>query len=132
MYHSSMNKVIEPEQQEQADTTIFSVLHAARVLEDKVEEALAKAGLSTPKYSVLTALVETGEPVSLSDLASRLSCVRSNMTQLVDRLEADGLVRRVPDPSDRRSVRAAITDQCRTRQSEGAVEVARLHREFSS
>ena len=33
------------------------------------------------------------------------------MTQLVDRLEADGLVRRVADPTDRRSVKAEITDE---------------------
>jgi len=35
--------------------------------------------------------------------------VRSNITQLVDRLEKDGLVRRRSDPDDRRSVRAALT-----------------------
>ena len=35
--------------------------------------------------------------------------MKSNVTQLVDRLEAEQLVRRVPDPSDRRSVRAEIT-----------------------
>lgn len=112
--------------------SIWAVLHAAHALEDKVEDALSKAGLSTPKYSVLNALVETGEALSLSDLAARLSCVRSNMTQLVDRLEAEGLVKRVSDPHDRRAVKAAITDEGRTRYEAGAVEVEQLHKDFAA
>ena len=87
-------------------TAIFSLLHAAHVLEDRVEASLETVGLSLPKYSVLSELVKSGTSVSLSELATRLSCVRSNMTQLVDRLEADGVVRRVDDPSDRRAVKA--------------------------
>jgi DNA-binding MarR family transcriptional regulator len=112
--------------------SIWAVLHAAHTLEDRVEEALGRAGLSTPKYSVLNALVETGEALSLSDLAARLSCVRSNMTQLVDRLEADGLVRRVSDPHDRRAVRAAITDEGRAKYEAGALELETLHEMFSA
>ena len=114
------------------DTAIVSVLHAAHALEAKLENALSKAGLSSPKYSVLAALVDEGGPVSLSELASRLSCVRSNMTQLVDRLEADGLVRRVSDPGDRRSVKAAITEAGQARHDAGAKEMARLHEEFAA
>ena len=104
MYHSSMNDRAETSAGKAPDTTIFSLLHAAHALEDRVEAALENAGLSTPKYSVLSALVAAGEPLSLSELASRLSCVRSNMTQLVDRLESEELVRRVDDPKDRRVV----------------------------
>jgi DNA-binding MarR family transcriptional regulator len=81
---------------------------------------------------VLSALVTTGGPLSLSELANRLSCVRSNMTQLVDRLEADGLVRRVDDPSDRRAVKALITDEGSRRQAAGAAEVEKLHQEFTA
>ena len=117
---------------ESSDTTIFSLLHAAHALEDKLEETLNKVGLSTPKYSVLNELSSAGNPLSLSDLAARLSCVRSNMTQLVDRLEGDGLVKRVDDPADRRGVKAAITDEGRARHAAGAAEVARLHEDFGA
>lgn len=117
---------------ESPDTTIFSLLHAAQALEDKLEETLNKVGLSTPKYSVLNELSSAGSPLSLSDLAARLSCVRSNMTQLVDRLEGDGLVKRVDDPSDRRGVKAAITAEGQARHSAGAAEVARLHEDFAA
>jgi DNA-binding MarR family transcriptional regulator len=115
-----------------SDSTIFSLLHAAHALEDKLEGALNVAGLSTPKFSVLNELSSAGTPLSLSDLAARLSCVRSNMTQLVDRLEADRLVKRVDDPRDRRGVKAAITDEGRVRHAAGAAEVARLHEEFAA
>jgi len=114
------------------ETTIFSLLHAAHALEDRLEGALAAVELSSPKYSVLTELVGSDKPLSLGELASRLSCVRSNMTQLVDRLETDGLVKRVDCPTDRRSVNAAITELGRTRQQAGAKALAALHREFSA
>src|SRR5437588_4095746 len=133
MYHSSMkDSRTLSDKETSSDTTIFSLLHAAHALEDRVEVTLEKAGLSTPKFSVLSALEANGEPLSLSELATRLSCVRSNMTQLVDRLESEGLVRRVDDPADRRSVKAALTERGRGRQDDGAREIERLHREFSA
>jgi DNA-binding MarR family transcriptional regulator len=115
-----------------ADLSIFALLHAAHALEDKVEATLDRVGLSMPKYSVLSELVSSDTPLSLSELASRLSCVRSNMTQLIDRLEADHLVRRIDDPADRRAVKADITDEGKKRQAAGASEIARLHEEFAA
>lgn len=108
-----------------------SILHAARAIEDRIESALGEVGLSMAKHSALTKLEEAGRPVTLSELAEMLSCVRSNITQLVDRLESDGFVRRVADPSDRRSVRAELTDLGRSKQSEGLVELAKVQQEIS-
>jgi DNA-binding MarR family transcriptional regulator len=93
-----------------------------------MEAALGEAGLSGAKFSVLSELVRSGEELPLSELANRLACVRSNMTQLVDRLEADGLVRRVADPNDRRSVKAQITQEGERRQADGAQRVEELER----
>src|ERR1041384_8223220 len=116
---------------ETADRSIFSLLHAAHALEAKVESALERAQLSSPKFAMLTELVENDKPLSLSELAAKLSCVRSNMTQLVDRLEAEGLVRRVQCPNDRRSVKAEITEEGRARQAAGAAEIAAYSNEHS-
>ncbi|MDB4878039.1 MAG: yusO 1 [Gemmatimonadetes bacterium] len=134
MYCSFMNNVgvVTAAEAKSGDTTIFSLLHAARTLEEKLETALGTAGLSGPKFAVLSELVSSDVPLSLSELAARLSCVRSNMTQLVDRLESDALVRRVDCPNDRRAVKAEITEVGRTRQAAGAEAVARLHEEFSA
>jgi DNA-binding MarR family transcriptional regulator len=101
-------------------------LQTAQAIERRLDEVLEAVELSTPKYSALTKLAEAGEPLALSELAARLTCVRSNITQLVDRLEADGLVRRVEDPKDRRCVRATLTPLGRERQAAGAVRVQAL------
>jgi DNA-binding MarR family transcriptional regulator len=116
----------------QPTTHLTAILETAHALEAKLESALDEAGLSSAKYSVLSELVRAGEPLPLSELAARLSCVRSNMTQLVDRLEADGLVRRVACPTDRRSVKAEITEEGQKRQSDGAQRVEKLDRELAS
>jgi DNA-binding MarR family transcriptional regulator len=75
-----------------ADDTMFLLMHAAGTIEKRLEDALAGVGLSLAKFGALTFLVRAGEPLSLSECAAKMTCVRSNITQLVDRLEADGLV----------------------------------------
>jgi DNA-binding MarR family transcriptional regulator len=110
---------------------MISLLGAAHALEKRWEEALAQVGLSAPKYGVMTYLVEAGEPLSLSQIAERMTCVRSNVTQLIDRLEAEGLVQRVEDPNDRRAVRAALTPLGVKQQAAGRVEVEKVQKEIS-
>jgi DNA-binding MarR family transcriptional regulator len=130
LYYSYMNGSADSAPDE--GMVMFSFLSAAHALEDRLDTALAETGLSMPKLTVLTHLVEAENPVALSALADRLSCVRSNITQLVDRLEADGLVRRVADPSDRRSVRAALTPLGRDRQAAGARKLATVQGAFTA
>jgi DNA-binding MarR family transcriptional regulator len=89
------------------------------MIQDRLESALEPTGLSLAKLGALRHLAEANEPLALGQLAEKIACVKSNVTQLVDRLEADQLVRRVPDPSDRRSVRAEITDEGRARYEAG-------------
>jgi DNA-binding MarR family transcriptional regulator len=92
---------------------VFQILGASREIQARLEDALAEIGLSPGKVGVLHTLAEAREPLPLSELASCNKCVRSNVTQLVDRLEADGLVRRVDDPDDRRVTRALLTHEGR-------------------
>ena len=80
----------------------IALVHAAHRVEARLEEALAGVGLSIAKFEALSVLVSQDRLISLSEF----TCVRSNVTQLVDRLEADGLVKRGDDPADRRAVRA--------------------------
>lgn len=107
----------------------FRVIGAAHEVEGRLEGALGTLGLSLSKFNVLARLAETEEPMPLSQLADRCSCVRSNMTQLMDRLEAERLVERVADPSDRRSVRAVLTDLGRERHAEALKRVGETERE---
>jgi DNA-binding MarR family transcriptional regulator len=110
---------------------MLSLLLAGQAVERQLEKTLEEVGLSLPKFGVLTHLVRSGGPLSLSECAARMTCVRSNITQLVDRLEAEGLVRRVDDPKDRRGVLATATPLGIERQAAGAQRVERVQREFS-
>ena len=98
---------------------LYSLLHAAGVAQSHVETKLAGLGLSLPKLAALRALSDAGESLPLGQLAERLSCVKSNITQLVDRLESDGFVARAHDPNDRRSRLAVMTPAGRKACDEG-------------
>ena len=91
------------------DGVLVAVLGAAEGLHARLEAALLAVGLSVPKFDALDQLIQAGEPMTLGSLAGRLQCVRSNVTQLIDRLEAEGLVQRGSCPEDRRAVRARVT-----------------------
>jgi DNA-binding MarR family transcriptional regulator len=54
-------------------------------------------------------LIDPRRPVSMGELADTLACDRSNVTGLVDRLEARGLVRRRPSDGDRRVKALVLT-----------------------
>src|SRR5437588_4162257 len=88
---------------------MFTLLGAASSIHDFAESRLSIVGLSIPRLAALQRLIDAGGSLPLGQLAERLSCVKSNVTQLVDRLEADGLVSRAADPNDRRSRLAVIT-----------------------
>jgi DNA-binding MarR family transcriptional regulator len=98
---------------------LAKLLHAAYAAEHDVEAKLAEIGLSLAKLAALRTLSEAGESLPLTQLADRLSCVKSNITQLVDRLEADGYVQRQSDPNDRRARLATLTAAGRKACKEG-------------
>jgi DNA-binding MarR family transcriptional regulator len=98
---------------------VMMLLRTAERVARVLERALEGIGLSPAKLAVLGGLAAAGGRLSLGDLAQHRSCVKSNITKLVDRLEADGLVARMDDPTDRRGVLAEITPEGRRLQSEG-------------
>jgi DNA-binding MarR family transcriptional regulator len=88
---------------------LMGLLRTAHTVQAEVESRLGALGLSLPKLLALKALSDAGESLPLGQLADRLACVKSNITQLVDRLEADGFVARKADVSDRRTRLAVLT-----------------------
>ncbi len=111
---------------------MHSLLEAARNVQAALEAALDGVGLSPAKYQALDALVKAGKPLALSELAECLKCVRSNITQLADRLESDGLMKRVNDPDDRRAIRAVVTPHGAERHAAGAREIRKLKEGFAA
>ncbi|MFF8312782.1 MarR family winged helix-turn-helix transcriptional regulator [Streptomyces lydicus] len=74
---------------------------------EEYEHAAAEHSLTGAQARVLTLL--SVEPLPMRKVAERLKCEPSNITGIVDRLEARGLVERRPDPADRRVKLAAPT-----------------------
>jgi DNA-binding MarR family transcriptional regulator len=64
----------------------------------------------TPMQAMLLDRLEDGVPSSMTDLAAQLHCDKSNLTGIVDALEARALVERTTPPNDRR-VRALVTTE---------------------
>ncbi|MGV9272421.1 MarR family winged helix-turn-helix transcriptional regulator [Streptomyces griseosporeus] len=78
---------------------------------EEYEEAAAEHALTGAQAKLLGLL--TLEPLPMRKLAHKLKCEPSNVTGIVDRLEARGLVERRPDPADRRVKVAVATDEGR-------------------
>ena len=116
---------------ERRDPIFFMLLDAGRTQFARLEEALKSVGLSAAKYKVLSQIAKSKEPVPLRLLAEEQQCVASNVTTLVDRLETDGLVRRVDDPADRRSKRAELTELGKEKADAGARVVAEVEAAFA-
>lgn len=85
--------------------------HSLSLLQDRWAE---KHGLSEGRLGVLFRLYRSGA-TALGDLAQDFHTSPRNVTGLVDHLERDGLVERVPDPDDRRSIKARLTEAGRVR-----------------
>jgi DNA-binding MarR family transcriptional regulator len=78
-------------------------------------EVFGRFGLTFGEYEVLAALVRSGPPHRMkpSQLVSALVLSSGAMTNRIDRVEAAGLVRRLPDPEDRRGTLVDLTDSGR-------------------
>jgi DNA-binding MarR family transcriptional regulator len=107
-------------------TLLRLLVRMGRVAEGRLDALLEPHELSGSRLLALQRLEAASEPLSLSRLASCLAFVKSNATQLIDRLEQDRLVKRVPDPSDRRCTLLEVTDEGRQRQQEALEAVQPL------
>jgi DNA-binding MarR family transcriptional regulator len=87
---------------------------AVRAFERGTERAARAAGL-TPQWYLLLLLVkgsESGdERATVGDLAQRMHLAQSTVTELVNRVERAGLVRRTPSATDARVANIALTPQ---------------------
>lgn len=90
---------------------VFELIdHAAKNLRRIERMTVEEAGLTPPQYHLLRALWEK-DRVPLKDLAEANNCTRATITGLIDGLEEKGLVQRIPNPDDRRSLLAELTPQ---------------------
>jgi DNA-binding MarR family transcriptional regulator len=79
---------------------------------------LRPLGLATAQLPVLS-MLRNGERLSQAELAKAAKVEQPTMAQLLTRMERDGLIRREPDPRDRRSSLVMLTDAARERLPAG-------------
>ena len=84
---------------------------AARAIHHQSRLMLAPLGLTPAAARALRTLGGAGDPMRMVDLADRMHVVPRTVTTLVDALEAEGLIERRPDPTDRRSTLVHLTDE---------------------
>ena len=84
-----------------------SALALMSVLDDELER---DAGIPMRWYDVLVHLEDEPDGLRMNELAERILYSKSGFTRVVDRLEEEGLVRRVRPENDRRSVLVVLTD----------------------
>ena len=89
---------------------VTSVMRAQQLLLRRIDEQLRDLDLTFARYELLMLLVFSQRgALPMSVIGSRLQVHPTSVTSAVDRLEREGLVRRVPHPTDRRTKLAELT-----------------------
>ena len=93
----------------------FSLFLEAAIIAQKYADSTfyRKAGISTPKYTVLQILANADNPVTPSEIAKKMIKERHDITTLIQRMKRDGLVDVSPSATDRRSVIITLTEKGR-------------------
>ena len=94
-----------------ADNTSFLIFDIARLLHGEFERRVGGADLGvTPGEARVLATVARFGPLRQSDLGDLTGMGAMSVTAFLDRLEKAGLIRRRPDPQDRRAKLVQVTD----------------------
>ncbi|MDX3656498.1 MarR family transcriptional regulator [Streptomyces sp. ID05-26A] len=90
---------------------VTSVMRVQQIIQSAVDAALKPHGLTFARYEALVLLYFSRKgALPMRVMGERLQLHPTSVTNIVDRLESDGLVRRTPHPTDRRTTLVEITD----------------------
>jgi DNA-binding MarR family transcriptional regulator len=131
--HDAVDAITAQWQRERPDldrspmAVLGRISRIAALLEREIDRNLSRYGLTGGEFDVLATLRRAGDPYKLNpgELSRSAMVTTGGMTKRLDRLEASGLIRREPDPSDRRGRLIALTDEGRAlvdRALEGHLE----------
>jgi DNA-binding MarR family transcriptional regulator len=117
MNHDALDRIVSQWKKERPDldpspmNVVGRVFQLSKILEQRLEEVFKKHGLASWSFDVLVALRRVGPPYrqNPTELFNSLLLSSGAMTNRIDRLEEAGLVKRVPDPEDRRGVLVELT-----------------------
>lgn len=92
-----------------------SIMRAQQLVLKEVDDALRPYGLTFARYESLVLLYfSKDQSLPLGKMGDRLMVHPASVTNAINQLERDGLVRRVPHDSDRRKILAELTDEGRS------------------
>jgi DNA-binding MarR family transcriptional regulator len=111
----------------------MSVLRVHKLLVDRVREVLATSHLSITEHASLVYLaMSDDERQPLGKIAKRVMIGPGRCNYMINKLEANGFVRREPHPYDGRTTLAVLTDTGREVANEGVVRVAEIRHGFGA
>ncbi len=109
-----------------AMSAVTNVMRVQQILLASVDESLKPHGLSFARYEALVLLSFSKRgSLPMRMMGERLQLHPTSITNIVDRLEADGLARRLPHPSDRRTTLVELTEPGRERLTAATEAVTR-------
>jgi DNA-binding MarR family transcriptional regulator len=108
----------------EAMEAVTNVMRVQQILQSAVDESLRPHGLTFARYEALVLLsFSSRDSLPMRLMGERLQLHPTSITNIVDRLEADGLAQRLPHPSDRRTTLVALTSMGRKRLQEATESV---------
>ncbi|MEP6599432.1 MAG: MarR family transcriptional regulator [Actinomycetota bacterium] len=103
---------------------VTSIMRAQQILIAELDAMLKPYGVTFSRYEALVLLTFAKQgALPLSKIGERLQVHATSVTNVIDRLEAAGLVRRQPNPRDGRGTLAVITDDGRRVAAEATAEL---------
>jgi DNA-binding MarR family transcriptional regulator len=90
----------------------YQVNHAARLFAQALHQRIAPLGVVPGQFAQLLALFEA-DGQTQRELCEQVGIEQPTMANTLQRMERDGLIRREPDPVDRRQARVLLSDRAR-------------------
>ena len=110
-----------------AMAAVTSIMRVQQILQSAVDTALRPHGLTFARYEALVLLTFSSRgSLPMRVMGERLQLHPTSVTNIVDRLEADGMVERIPHPTDRRTTLAQITEAGRERRKTATEAVTEI------
>ncbi|HKS49248.1 MAG TPA: MarR family transcriptional regulator [Amycolatopsis sp.] len=97
---------------------VTGIMRVQQIIQSAVDGALKPHRLTFARYEALVLLTfARRSALPMRVMGERLQLHPTSVTNIVDRLEKDGLVKRVPHPTDRRTTLVEITEEGRVRRA---------------
>lgn len=114
----------EPDEVYSSMRAVTSIMRAHQILIAQLDAMLRPYGITFSRYEALVLLMHSRHgSLPLSKIGERLQVHATSVTNVIDRLEAAGLVRREPNPRDGRGTLAVITDDGRAVATKATVDL---------